>query len=356
MKKICIDVRMIKKNISGIGNYEKNIIKILFDIMPDWYFYLIGDKNNLENNGIKETKRIKIIQCSIDIYTIKEQFVIYKLIPKDINLFWCPHFNIPFFYNKKMLVTIHDVCHLAIPEAVGGKFKSFCARIYFEFIRYKAKCILTVSDFSKKEIEKYLHYENIPIIVSRLGVDKEWFSFGNKKKPYILFVGNIKPHKNLITLIKAFKEIENKIDLNLVIVGKKEGFINTDNKVLNFESKRIIFTDFVDDRTLKQLYAEAEIFVFPSIYEGFGLPILEAMASNTLVISSNAASLPEIGLDGPIYYNPLDYKELSNIILKVMVNNKIKEKHIKRSAVIAKKYSWENTAMIVKNTIEKYSE
>lgn len=328
MKHITIDARMI--NASGIGTVIKNILKRLIPMSQEMQFSILGNIDELKKLDYLNAKNVKLIECTAPIYSIREQIALNKAIPKDTDVFWSPHYNIPLLYTGKLVVTIHDVFHLAMPQYVGGIHKRAYARFMFEMVKRKADKIIAVSNFTASELEKYVHVPKEKITVIYNGIDEEWFDIkagpAVHNKPYILYVGNVKPHKNLITLVKAFMKIKDKVDYDLIIVGKKDGFITGDKEIAKYaaaEPERIIFTGYVEADLLKQYYKQASIFVFPSLYEGFGLPPLEALAAGCpRVICSNAASLPEACGDMVEYFEPCDSQALATMITSCKFTNK----------------------------------
>lgn len=343
MKHVTVDARMI--NASGIGTVIKNILKRMIPQKREWYFYILGNTEELSKFDFLHQQNVNIVECNAPIYSIKEQFALLKAIPTNTDVFWAPHYNIPLFYFGKLVVTVHDVFHLAMPQFVKGIHKRAYARFMFEMVKRKADKIIAVSKFTASELKKYVHVPEERIIVIYNGIDEEWFNIERgldvHDKPYILYVGNVKPHKNLVTLVKAFMQIKDKVDYDLIIVGKKEGFITGDIEIAKMaaeEPKRIIFTGFVEDEKLKQYYKQAAVFVFPSLYEGFGLPPLEALAAGCpRVICSNAASIPEVCGDMVEYYEARDINALSSLLLSNVNNNKNK--------LINNKFEWNRTIL-----------
>lgn len=349
MKRICIDCRMI--NHSGIGTYIKNIVPVIIEELNQVYFYLLLNrkdvfvldlKNNLEN--------YEIIVMEAKIFSLQEQIEYLKLIPDNIDLLWVPNFNVPWLYKKRMMVTIHDVFHLAMPEMAGGKLKSLYAKYLFDLIKKRAFRILTVSQFSKQELIKLGKFTASSIHVTTLGVNAEEFrnipaSKSLHSRPYILFVGNVRPNKNILGLVKAFVLIKDSVDFDLVIVGKKEGFINGDRDFMQYyqnASDRIFFTGFVSDNDLKKYYTNAILFVFPSLYEGFGLPLLEAMACGCPVVASNRASLPEVGGNAVLYFDPESSQNIADTILMVAGDDSLRKRMAIDGLEYVKKFSWQN--------------
>lgn len=326
MKNITVDARMI--NSSGIGTVIKNILKRMIVLKPEWNFFILGNLLELRKYDFFKQNNVKLISCEAPIYSIKEQIELIKKIPKETDVMWSPHYNIPIFYKGKLIVTVHDVFHLAMPQFVKGIHKRLYARFMFNMVKYKANKIICVSNFTASELEKYVSIDKNKVEVVYNGIDKEWFNVNLEKpvydKPYLLYVGNVKPHKNLINLVKAFELIKDKIPHDLIIVGKKEGFITGDKNIFKLTEKmsdRIIFTGYIDDNLLKQYYKQADLFIFPSLYEGFGLPPLESLATGTRVICSDILVLKEICKNMVDYFEPLDIDSISRCIIK-NINNK----------------------------------
>lgn len=326
MKNITVDARMI--NSSGIGTVIKNILKRMIVLKPEWNFFILGNLLELRKYDFFKQNNVKLISCEAPIYSIKEQIELIKKIPKETDVMWSPHYNIPIFYKGKLIVTVHDVFHLAMPQFVKGIHKRLYARFMFNMVKYKANKIICVSNFTASELEKYVSIDKNKVEVVYNGIDKEWFNVNLEKpvydKPYLLYVGNVKPYKNLINLVKAFELIKDKIPHDLIIVGKKEGFITGDKNIFKLTEKmsdRIIFTGYIDDNLLKQYYKQADLFIFPSLYEGFGLPPLESLATGTRVICSDILVLKEICKNMVDYFEPLDIDSISRCIIK-NINNK----------------------------------
>nr|WP_299168550.1 glycosyltransferase family 1 protein [uncultured Allomuricauda sp.] len=344
---LVVDARMI--NSSGIGTYLKNILPI---ISNNFNLTLLGDLKELAS--FEWTKGLKIIEFNLKIYSLKEQLLYPFIIPKT-DLFWCPHFNAPFLpiRAKKMLTTIYDVNHLANKES-SSFAKWIYAKLLYALAVRKSEKIITISKFSKAELLKYTNAKTKKIKIVYCGVDFVKFTnvYQNLEyevpEKYILYVGNIKPHKNLLTLLKAYKILpENtKQTYKLVILGKKEGFITPDLEIFKFIEehslmKYIFFTGYVEDYEVPLIYQKASLFVFPSLYEGFGLPVLEAMASGVPVLTSNATSLPEVGGEAAMYFDPTNFNELSVKIQEFVLNQELGKMYVRKGKLQARRFSWE---------------
>ena len=343
---ITIDARWI--NTSGIGTYIKNVLPGIIYKFPQTKFSILGNIIDLRELFDFDESRVSYIQINSPMYSIHEQIEYVRLIPKETKLYFATHYNIPIFFNGKMLVTVYDLFHLAMPKLVGGMHKRLYARYMFNRVRKKADAIVTISNFSKSELIRFTGSGNQQIFPIHLGVDRSWFSIPESEsphsRPYILYVGNIKPHKNLVGLIKAYKKISKQIKHDLVLVGKKEGFITGDCNVeleANGLHDRVYFTGRVDDHSLKRYFSHADMFVFPSLYEGFGLPPLEAMASGCPVLASNAGPMPEICGDAVLYCDPYDISDIAEKMSTLLQDKKLAETLKKRGLNRASTFTWE---------------
>jgi len=359
MKKIKIDLRMLKA--SGIGTYIINLIPNIINTYPKTNFHLIGKKNEILNYHWANKNNVTVENCEAPIYSISEQFLLAKSAKTD--LLWVPHYNIPVFYSGKLLVTVHDAFHLAMLEYVGGIHKRLYAKALFTAIKYKANKIICVSQFSANELIRLTGVNPDKIVVIHNGVNKEWFEIKKEKrphnKPYLLYVGNVKPHKNLVRLLEAFELLANKIPHDLIIVGKKAGFITGDTiieKKATSLKQRVHFTGYVDNQLLHQYFIHAKTLVFPSLYEGFGLPPLEAMACGCPVIVSNAASLPEVCGDAAIYCDPYSVEDIANKIEQLLADKNLQQQMRLKGIERAKTFSWEKTAKKTCEIIEELIE
>ena len=216
----------------------------------------------------------------------------------------------------------------------------------------KAQKILTISEFSKKEIVKYYNYPEKDIVVTYPGVNNFKYQISNIKfqiskvtGKYILFVGTVQPRKNIQRLIGALEQLDE--DIQLVIVGKKGWLYESIFAAIAKSSKKenIVYLDYVTEDTLVHLYQNALCFVLPSLYEGFGLPVVEAMNYGCPVVVSNTTSLPEVAGDVGIYVNPEDVTDIAQGLKKALqLTKKDRESIVRKGKEQAQKFTWENCA------------
>lgn len=355
---ITIDARWIRT--SGIGTYLRHLIPVIVDRFSDCRITLLGSSDRLRELLRCSAGRYSIIESNAAMYSIREQIDYARLIPRDTTLYFATHYNVPLFYSGRMLVTVYDTMHLAMPQFACGYHKQLYAKFMFAAVRRKAESILTISEFTKKEMKRLVGEFEQPITPIHLGVGEKWFSIPQVPsphlKPYLLYVGNIKPHKNLTVLIKAFISLADRIHHDLVLVGKKEGFITGDREVsalAQYLPERIHFTGLVSDELLHQYYRNAEAFVFPSLYEGFGLPPLEAMAARCPVVVSDAGSLPEVCGDAAVYFDPYDENDLAAKLLKITNDDELRVSLRKRGYERAQSLTWDRCVDQTCDVIEK---
>ncbi len=344
---IIIDARMI--NHSGIGRFLREII---FRLSRSFKLFLI-----LPHDGISYAVQygLNYRLSQIPIYHPAEHFLFFRDSYKG-KVFWSPHYNVPFFLfpGTKRVTTIHDLNHIVLSADL--KFpRNVYAKILMRLALLLSNKIITVSDFTRSEINLNIPGYNKKIKVIHLGIKERGevnidfvrtkYSFPQK---FMLFVGNVKPHKNIKVILQAMNLLPDEMLMNmpLVIVGEKEGFLTKDNTLNSLLmnpllSKYVHFLGFIDDRDLDSVYAASSLFVFPSLYEGFGFPPLEAMQNNVPVLCSLTTSLPEVCGNAVTYFNPNDPQELAQKISDFISNppnrlsiSKVYEQHLRN-------FNWE---------------
>ena len=366
--KIGIDSRSVNLHSgTGIGTYTKNLISEMININKDNEFTLIWT-GKIDNDFTKDNT--ELIYCSGRHSTFFEKDYIPNIInSKNLDLYHIPQNGIgfPFDYNINTVVTIHDLIPYTMPETVGaGYLKRFLKDM--PNIIENSKGIITVSEYSKKDILKFFSgYPEDKIFVTPLSTNSEFVPMNkdecrkkiqnefNFNEPYILYIGGFSKRKNVHGLINAFSRVKNSLSkkYKLVLVGslKDEG-LNLKKYVesLNLEND-VVFTGFSEDKDLPIFYNGADLFVYPSYYEGFGLPPLEAMSCKTPVITSNTTSIPEVTKNAAFLINPSLEEDLSNAIFNVLENDNLKNSLIEKGYKRSLEFSWKQTA---ENTLNAY--
>jgi glycosyltransferase involved in cell wall biosynthesis len=277
------------------------------------------------------------------------------------DIFFSPTHYAPRFCPVPSVISIMDMSFEFFPELFAKK-DLHQLQSWTRYSAKNAEKILTISEASKSDIMKIYGIKSDKIVVTPLGVRDDLGSNApnitmekvskkySLKKPYILFVGTLQPRKNIERLVEAYSLLkaqkETLADIELVIVGKKgwlyEPILAAPKKYGVVNSVK--FLDFVPDEDMAELYAHAECFVLPSLYEGFGLPVLEAMKHGAPVATSNVSSLPEAGGDAALYFNPEDAQEIADTMKKILEDKKLRTTMITKGYTQIKKFSWEKTA------------
>ncbi|MCX7698060.1 MAG: glycosyltransferase family 4 protein, partial [Candidatus Goldbacteria bacterium] len=338
---------------TGIGTLTSNIIKALSVLDKENTYILFTPKINHHNvaNEILKNKNFKIIEYKgcFSKYRrlwLQNPGLIYKIINEKVDIFWGGGEYIPLLLPKKIrcVVSIHDVVYVLFPDTIKFTDRVLYHTLFPLCVR-KSDAIITVSNTSKEEIIAYLKPEK-PIFVAYNGIylDRYTSNIKNMKENFILFVGTIQPRKNLINMIKAFELIAKEVDCSLVIVGAS-GWKNSDIKKLIDVmdpkiTEKIQFMGYVDNDALIELYTKAQVFVAPSLHEGFGLIILEALASGTPVVTSIRGAIPEVFGDSVLYADPMNPEDIKDKVIDIIKNAKKKNEMSEYGLQYAKPVSY----------------
>ncbi|ELR96682.1 glycosyltransferase family 1 protein [Gloeocapsa sp. PCC 73106] len=370
MLKVAIDVTPLRAKPSGIGVYTYNLIQALIKLQtsedfslslayqPSFKKWLRGDISFAEE--AKFNLNTYSLPLPVTVASLLSRFPnpILPYLESCLNspalLHGTDHFVYPCRRSKNIL-TIHDLTFLKYPQYVSSIVKTYYSRI--------KKCltwsdlIITFSENTKQEISYYFNVNPEKIVITPQAsrffeVNSVSYHFDY---PYLLFVSTLEPRKNIINLIKAYNYIKEKYQVphHLVLIGQKgwsyKGILEAINTSPYVET--IHHLDYLSDQLVAWFYSKAEAFVYPSYYEGFGLPILEAMTLGAPVITSNTSSLPEVAGDCALLINPQDYLELGEAMIRIISDRQLRQELVKKGKARSKLYSWEKTAQA---TLEAY--
>jgi glycosyltransferase involved in cell wall biosynthesis len=370
MKRIGIDARFFGTLGKGLGRYTQKLIENLEKIDCENTYYIFLCKENFEEYNPGNPNFHKVL-ADYRWYTFAEQlFFPFLLFRYRLDLMHFPHFNVPILYRKKIIITIHDLILLHFPTIKSTTLSPIF--YWIKFLAYKLSIsnaiyhsskIMTISEFTKSDIldnyavasEKiqvsyeacddfcYLSGENDDAILQKYGIIK----------PYLLYVGNAYPHKNLERLVEAFSLLQKeKSSLKLVLVGKHDYFYQRIKEhVADLAVGGVLLPGFIPDDELDVLYKHAEVYVFPSLYEGFGLPPLEAMSKGAPVVCSDHACMQEILDDSALFVDARKAEFIREGVLEVMNNQVVRENLIAKGYVQVRKYDWKKMA---KDTLIQY--
>lgn len=371
--RIGIDARMMGKGF-GLARYIEQLLLHLQvqDTENEYIIFLKRDNWELFDSTHKNFKKVL---ADIPWYSFAEQFKFPGIIQKEqVDLMHFPHFNVPLLYRGPYIVTIHDLIMFHYPRQEASThgpliywLKDFVHRFVVRAAAFRAKHILVTSEFTKRDVHETLGVPiskmtvtyQAPFEVEHLGLQdaqKNDIILSKYKitKPYIIYVGAAYPHKNIEGLLLAWKIFQKKYgtEYQLVLVGKENFFYKKLKNTVIKEACDVVYTGFVPDDELSVLYKHSQLYVFPSFYEGFGLPPLEAMAHGIPVVSSNKSCLPEVLGDAALYFDPENLDEMADTLHKGITDHGIRHILNQNKAKVISRYSWTTLA---KQTLDCYT-
>lgn len=373
--KILLNGLSVSYPISGVGQYTLQLGRALEKLLGSgnvfWYGKDLSQKEDqyLNQNGPifihqieygmkKFLRKIPGFTTCVHIWR-NQQFKSFTQRLKP-SLYHETKYALFDFDDGPTVITIYDLSFFRHPEWHPidrvKHFEKFCLKKLSQ-----VEAIITISEFSRKEI---LHLSNVDpakIYVTPLGIDQSFHPGRDRlerfPKEYILFLGNLEPRKNLSRLITAYQSLPQPLRgrYPLVIAGAKGWGTKEFKKVLHSfqRDERPIFTGYISQSVLPRLYRGASIFVYPSLYEGFGLPVLEAMASGVPVIASNSTSLPEVVGDAGVLVDPYDVNHLKEAMRELLEDEKKRQEMAEKGTARAKFFSWEKCARQTLSVYEK---
>jgi glycosyltransferase involved in cell wall biosynthesis len=357
--KLAIDAR--KWRDYGIGTYVRNLVRHLACLDRETTYYLFCNGSDQATLRDLAENFVPVVDDSGG-YGLREHFSIpLKLRRLGVELFHSPHYVLPLLNRTPAVVTIHDCIHLLFPEYLPNRMAWRYARYMLASAIRRSASILTVSEASRRDILRF-HPDADPdrIHVVPNAIDPALLEKPSEEETarireryqirgrFLLYAGNIKPHKNLERLIAAFgvlKRDPELADLKLFIIGDEITRYGSLRRGVEAAGVRqdVRFFGFVPDRTLAGLYRLASIFVFPSLYEGFGLPPLEAMACGTPVVTSRISSLPEVAGDAAFLVDPYSVDDIARGIRSLLVDSDLAATLVRRGRARAQRFSWERS-------------
>jgi glycosyltransferase involved in cell wall biosynthesis len=355
--RIAFDLRRIKN--PGIGRYMKCLVEAILAEQPhgDYLLILPPGAEDAINIG---TSRAKTITPKLRYYSIQEQVGLPKILREHrVDLLHAPHFMLPLVRPCPAVVTIHDVIPLIWKDDLGSRI----GQAYYHCMTYTAARladrIITDSKFSREDIARHLavNPEKIEVIYPGVGSDfqrvtdevqlKDIRAKYRIEKEYIVYVGIYKRRKNHAALLRAFRSfLSNGGEADLVLVGPlKEGEHDLRRLANGLGiANKVVFTGFVDDTELRALYSAAKVYACPSLYEGFGFTVLEAMACETPVVCSRETSLPEVAGEAAFYADPRNAEEFGRALHDVFTDLGLRETLIEKGRRNLRRFSWANAA------------
>jgi glycosyltransferase involved in cell wall biosynthesis len=365
--RVAIDAR--KLHDFGIGTYTRNLLRQLARLDHDSEYVLLCHPSDLGLEAQLGPNFRTVLEPSPN-YSIQEQFHVPWVLHRERpDVFHAPHYVLPPAARCRSVVTIHDCIHLMFPQYLPNRAAYLYAKASMWVAVHRSHRILTVSEASKRDIMHFFNVDPEKIVVVYNAID-ERFRVAPPKEDvervreryqlhhkFVLYAGNIKPHKNLVRVIEAFDALRQRgfDELKLLIIGDEISKTPSLRRAVHKHKlhKHVRFLGYLTDETLAILYRLAAVFVFPSLYEGFGLPPLEAMASGTPVVTSNVSSLPEVAGGAAVLVDPYDVVSIVEGIERVLTDSTLAAELRSRGIARAGEFSWERS---VARTRELYAE
>lgn len=377
--KILIEAQSLLRERTGVGQYTFNLIDHLIPKLKEknheltlFYFNFLKRNREIPSwNGSVTSREESLIPGRCFYYLWKKTtFPPIDWLTGKVDLLHFPNFIVRPFRKGKAVVTIHDLSFVRYPEFAEKKNLAYLSRWIPRTLKQASK-ILVVSHFTKKELQELYDVPENKIVVAPNGVGREFQPVTDQEnlnavrqiyqlpQEYLLAVGTLEPRKNLSLTIRALSHLkqQKKEVPPLVLVGPP-GWNDEYRRLKEMVAsagleEKVRFLFYVDRKDMPALYSAAKILLFPSLYEGFGLPVLEAMACATPVLSSNAASLPEVGGEGAWSLSPHEPQEWSQAILNLWEDATKQQQMAEKGLQQAQKFTWSRTA---EKTIEAYEQ
>jgi glycosyltransferase involved in cell wall biosynthesis len=356
--RIAIDARKLRD--FGIGTYIRNILIELSRLDRTTEYVVLCRPDDVDSGDVLG-QNFRMVPETAPPYSVAEQFrVPLALMREGAHMVHEPHYVLPPLVRCRSVVTIHDCIHLLFPQYLPSRLAHVYAKASMWSATRKANRILTVSEASKRDILRFFDVPPEKVVVAHNAIDERFLEPADPERmalvkqryqldaPFVLYVGNIKPHKNLERLIDAFGRARAAgcpPDLKLVIVGDEISKYPALRQSVHRHKldKHVRFLGFQPMATLAAFYHLARVFVFPSLYEGFGLPPLEAMACGTPVVTSNVSSLPEVAGGAALLVDPYAPDAIADAICQAVMDDTLRADLIAKGLARARTFSWTNS-------------
>ncbi len=373
--KIAINTRfLLPTKLEGFGWFTHEVVKRIVENNPDHEFYFFFDRkydskfiygDNVTPIVINPPARHPFL------YYLWFEFGVKKALKKHaIDVFLSPDGYLSLGSEVKQIPVIHDLSFVHYPDDLPFWNKKYVNYFFPKFAK-KASKIITVSEYSKQDIETSFGIDEDKITVAHNGIGEVFKPISEEKKietrskftkgkDYFLFVSALHPRKNVTKLFQAFDQFkkETKSDVKLLMVGEKYWWNKEIKQVFDemiFQNE-VIFTGHIQSEELNNIYGSGLALTYVSYFEGFGIPLVEAMKCELPIISSDKTSLPEVGGEAAIYVNPFSVEDIKNGFLRVFKDQSLREELIENGKERSQLFSWDKTAKIVWDTIVEVHE
>ncbi|MBC7235422.1 MAG: glycosyltransferase family 4 protein [Chloroflexi bacterium] len=365
MMRFALDGRYIQDHFPGIGRYTYSLARALAGLLSDETLLLLYDPH-VENRhyplqALLEHPRVEGVQVSAGVFGPGQQWILPKLLGRwKANCYHSPYFVVPYWGRCPMVVTIHDLIPELCPDALPNPRLRFLFRALARRTCRRAQAVLTGSEATRQDLQRLWGVSAERLVTTPYGVDAAFYPRSDAEvtdlgrrlglpERYVLYVGINKPHKNLVRLIEAWGRVPEGVrkGAELVLAGKEDPrYPEVRQAIARWGLEHAVrMLGIVDDADLPSLYSGALAFVFPSLYEGFGLPVLEAMACGAPVLASERASLSEVVGDAGLTFDPMDVDTLRDLLARLLSDADLRRDLSVRGRARAAEFTWERTAI-----------
>lgn len=349
---IAIDARCVRGRFPGIGRYTYSLARALSQAATDWRFLLLhnGAQSGPLDVRALASPKARLLELRHPPRSLAEQWECRNALKRaGAVLLHSPYYVRPYFPACPTVVTVHDAIPSRFPETLSGRDR-LLYQVAMRLTLWRARLVICVAQAAADELRGFFGVparklrvvpEAAEPVAAATPAERD---FAAGLRPYALYVGTNKPHKNLARLVEAFARVSG--SCRLVLAGTQdprfpEARAEAERRGLN---DSVLFLGEVSEQRLAALYGAADVFVFPSLAEGFGLPLLEAMAAGVAVVASDIPVLREVAGDAALYFDPLDGSDMSDALVRVLSDGALREALATRGTERARAFSWRRTA------------
>jgi glycosyltransferase involved in cell wall biosynthesis len=357
MSNIAVMLRTLEEK-QGIGIYARNLMSSILNIdKENFYYFIYVSEQQVGSFGAHKNLKEIVIPCKNKLLWDQAQVPLYAR--KHIDIIFNTKFSVPLLTTSKTMMVFHGSEWFVYPEFYS-KLDILYNRLFLPLYCKKASAISSVSKVAADDMVKFIGFDPQKVFVVHSAIDPRFKPFADKARlsfikekynlpeRYILFVGNLYPGKNFRNIVKAFRHIKDEIGfpIKLVSVGSLRWKYEKDFREIDVLELKddIHFTGWIEQEDLPALYLMADLFLFPSLYEGFGIPIIEAMACGCPVVTANTGACPEVAGYAAKLVDPKDVNDIADGVISILTNNILRKKMIERGLIEAKRFSWDKAA------------
>jgi glycosyltransferase involved in cell wall biosynthesis len=370
--RVAIDIRKIDE--FGVGTYIWNLIRNIAAIDHGTEYLLLGSDRKFSELGPLPPNFRLLYQQDDNTFWRNQCSIPLSLRRSQVDVVHVPHYEAPILVPSRLVVTVHDCVHLMFPHDNASKFQNYRSYLHTKKVVETAEHVVAVSESTKEDLINIFNLPDSKISVIYNALDersahdhtpeerRQVLERYQMKDPFILYSGKIRPHKNVHRLIEAFAVLKMELsddpryqNLKLIIIGdelSKHQYLRL-TVVRSGMQQDVRFFGFVAHPILRVFYQSAVLFAFPSLYEGFGLPPLEAMAHHTPVIASNTSSMPEVLEDAAVLVNPENVFDIARGMKLILSDDEVRQRLIQRGVEQVRKFSWRDAAEKVVKTYRR---